>query len=319
MNTGVDSDVGSAADRPIFIQGVLGRSGTNYLARLLALHPHCRLSPISEDWLLAESHHLMRYATEVGARWRRDPDWDLPPGLEQRLLRRLGEGMLALLSDGAEGQRVVTKTPNVQWLGNFYQLFPQASLLVLVRDGRSVAESARRSFGDDPLQVARWWAWAARQILAFDRDNRDRRHYRLVRYEDLVRDPEGEMHGILRAADLDIDVFDFAQIHDLPVFGSSTFRNEAGEWEWKTMPTTDGAVSLDRWKGWSRAEHERFNRIAGEALSEFGYEPEPPAGSRLSRSFRNVLWATLDGLHRARTGLRSVTAGRMDPRLGRPR
>jgi len=319
MSDSVGRDASSAVNRPIFIQGVLGRSGTNYLAQLLALHPHCRLSAIPEDWLLAESHHLVRYTTRVAARWSRDPGWDLPPGLEQRLLTKLGEGMLALVGEGAEGRRVVTKTPNVQWLGNFFQLFPQASLLVLVRDGRSVAESARRSFGDDLFQVARWWGWAARQILLFDRDNRDRRNYRLVRYEDLVREPEAEMRAILQAADLDVDAFDFERIHDLPVFGSSTFRNDSGEWQWKTMPRTDGAVRLDRWKGWSRAEHERFNRIAGEALSKLGYEPEPTGGSRLSRLLRVGLWATLDGLQRARTGLRDVIAERAPSRLGRTR
>jgi len=310
MTASGGSDVNRAARRPIFIQGMLGRSGTNYLARLLDLHPHCRLSTIPEDWLLAESHHLMQYASAVSARWRREPAWDLPPDLEAGLVSRLGEGMLALLNDGMEGQRVVTKTPNVQWLGNFFQLFSEASLLVLVRDGRSVAESARRSFGDDPSQVARWWAWAARQVLTFDRANRDRRHYRLVRYEDLVNDPEAEMAAILKTVELDAGAYDFARIRSLPVFGSSTCRNEAGEWEWRIAPATAGGVRVDRWRDWSRGDHERFNWIAGEALRELGYEPEHLGGQRLSRSLRTVLWATLDGLRRARTRLRSATGER---------
>ena len=70
----------SSGHEPIFIQSTLGRSGTNYLARMLALHPQCSLSPIPEDYLLAESHWLADYVSAISKQWRRDPAWKVAPG-----------------------------------------------------------------------------------------------------------------------------------------------------------------------------------------------------------------------------------------------
>ena len=72
--------------------------------------------------------------------------------------------------DGHNGRptRLVTKTPTVKNLGLFFQLFPTSKLLVLVRDGRSVVESAVRTFDRPYGHAAREWAssspgwWAAR-------------------------------------------------------------------------------------------------------------------------------------------------------------
>jgi hypothetical protein len=303
MNRRLGGDAEGATPPPIFIQGILGRSGTNYLARLLDLHPDCQLAPIPEDWLLAESHHIMRFARAVSERWHRNPTWDIPPDLEAQLVRRIGAGMQTVLGARINGKRVVTKTPNVQWLENFFQLFPEASLLILVRDGRSIAESAKRSFGHEPSQVARWWAWGARQILSFDRANRGRSNYRLVRYEDLAADPKAEMAKILRALDLDLDAYDFSQIESLPVFGSGNVRNEAGEWEWKISPPNPDTGRVERWQDWSREEHERFNWITGDALRAFGYEPRRFGGNRIIWWLRTALWATFENPRRARAWL----------------
>ena len=49
---------------PIFVHGILGRSGTNYLTEMLALHPACAVSRIPEDWLLAKSECLTEKEAE---------------------------------------------------------------------------------------------------------------------------------------------------------------------------------------------------------------------------------------------------------------
>ena len=41
----------------------------------------------------------------------------------------------------------MTKSPSVAHLDRFFAFFPRARLLILVRDGRSVAQSAIDTFG----------------------------------------------------------------------------------------------------------------------------------------------------------------------------
>jgi hypothetical protein len=49
---------------PIFIHGVLPRSGTNFLWHLLLLHPDCApaVLPVYEDLFLEHSDHLVAFA-----------------------------------------------------------------------------------------------------------------------------------------------------------------------------------------------------------------------------------------------------------------
>jgi hypothetical protein len=264
----------AGAHAPIFIHGIFERSGTNYLAALLNLHPDCYHSWLHENWVLSEWQAVAGFAATMGERWRRDPAWEVPSDVEDRLARHLGIGMLSFLSAGADGARLVTKTPSVYGLERFFAVFPNAYLLILVRDGRSVVESSTRSSGHDPAQVARWWAAAADRILRFDREHRvGDRCYRIVRYEDLVRDTENQMAEILRFLHLDVARYDFSKGTRLPVFGSSATRDDAGHWKWQISPRVDDLGSVERWAGWSRSRHERFNWIAGDRLEAFGYAP----------------------------------------------
>ena len=70
---------------PIFIHGLLPRSGTNFLCDLLLLHPDCApaIEPVHEDLFLEHSDHLVAFARSVRAAW--DPRWgdfdDLPARL----------------------------------------------------------------------------------------------------------------------------------------------------------------------------------------------------------------------------------------------
>ncbi len=289
---------------PIFLHGILFRSGTNYLARLLELHPDCALSSLPEDWLLADSDRLTRYVDAVSERWNWDPAWNIEPDAGEHLVRHLGDALVSFLharSEEAHGKRLVTKTPGVQALPNFFRLFPNAHLLILIRDGRSVVESSARSFGYPPNQVTSWWTHAAGQIVDFDCTHRGSGlPYRLVRYEELTRDPRREMGKILRFLDLDPQAYDFSQIESLPVFGSSTTRSASGEWEWKISPGSGDLGSLERWSDWSRGQHERFNWTAGERLEELGYQAKRSSDHQLLWLCAKLWWLVKDLLRSAR-------------------
>jgi hypothetical protein len=117
------------------------RSGTNFLANLLVIHPDCGSPKVHEDYLLAQAQHLERYVAGVCSHWK--PEWELG---QSDVFAALGDGLLRLLGQGVDRRRLVTKTPSVQNLPLVFKLFPQAQLLLLVRDGRAVAESGVKTF-----------------------------------------------------------------------------------------------------------------------------------------------------------------------------
>jgi protein-tyrosine sulfotransferase len=261
------------ASDPIFILGILPRSGTNYLWDLLCLHPACApaRSPVREDLFLENSDHLVDFVGAVQAAW--DPRWgQFPDDLGEQLHHALGEGLLSFLrEDGA--RRLLTKSPSVHHIDRFFTFFPRGRLLILVRDGRSVTQSCMATFGWDFERAARSWATAADEIHRFAsvHQGEDGR-YLIIRYEDLIDDLRGSLVSILRFLELDENDFDFGAAADLPVRGSSAYfgpRHESVHWN--PVPRNSEFDPRERWRSWTPQMHERFAWIAGEQLRHFGY------------------------------------------------
>jgi protein-tyrosine sulfotransferase len=261
----------SSSTDPIFILGISQRSGTNFLFDLLRLHPDCGAPSIKwEDFLVDKSDLLVRYVSAVFPGWRRR---GTDPKVEDLLYEQLGNGLIAVLTSRITAKRLVTKTPSVRNLNYFFKLFPRAYLLILVRDGRAVVESAVRTFGDSYETAMRKWARGADTILRF-RQGADGLHanYLVVRYEDLWNKPEEELRRIFPVVGLDPGKYDFNAAINLPVRGSSTFHGkEEQRYHWMPVEKTADFDPLGRANNWSRSTHERFDWIAGEKLSSLGY------------------------------------------------
>lgn len=264
---------------PIFILGMTARTGTTFTFRLLALHPDVEAaSRLHEDYVVQHAHLLVEYARRTRQRW--NPGWPIRPGAEARLIGRLGRGLYAFLTEEAldrttpGSRRPLFKTPSVQSVQHFFDLFPDASLLILVRDGRDVVESGVRSFGWTYEVATRWWCRAARTVLDFEARYRGKARYRVVRYEDLVADPEGTLRSLLAFLRLDPVRYDFQAARDLPVYGSSSFRGERAEVHWQPVPKTEAFRPVGRWEGWSPYRRRRFVWAAGDLMRALGYEIE---------------------------------------------
>jgi hypothetical protein len=83
----------SSTANPIFIHGILPRSGTNYLWDLLLLHPDASppVVPVREDLFLNHSDHLIAFTSAVQSSW--DPAWGtFGPDLTARLHHEIGKG-----------------------------------------------------------------------------------------------------------------------------------------------------------------------------------------------------------------------------------
>jgi protein-tyrosine sulfotransferase len=259
---------------PIFILGIMPRSGTNYLWDLLCLHPDCARarSPINEDFLLECSDHLVAYTREVRERW--DPMWGVfSDDLGPRFRERLGDGLISYLWEDRE-RRLVTKTPSVRHIDRFFTFFPHARLIVLVRDGRSVAQSCMSTFGWDFDRAARNWATAAEELARFESDHRyPTARYLRVRYEDLVDDLKGSISRIFGFLELEEGTFDPEAADALPVRGSSSYFGPGRvAVNWDPVERGPDFDPRARWRSWTPQMHERFEWIAGRQMRSLGYQ-----------------------------------------------
>lgn len=296
---------------PIFILGIMPRSGTNHLMDLVCSHPEVApaRSPVKEDLFLENSDDLIRYASRVRGSW--DPIWgDFPQELADDLLRSLGDGLISFLWTD-RSRRLVTKSPSVRNVGRFHRLFPEAKLLTLIRDGRSIVQSCVDTFGWDFDSAAHRFSGAARELLAsFEADGGSAERL-VIRYEDLVTDMRTTMAGVLDFAGLSPDKFDFSAAEELPVRGSSSHRGPGRtSVHWEPVPRDASFRPLQRWESWDEARSARFEWIAGREARALGYEvaggeTHRPAVHRL----RDLRWQGMRWSRRALYQLR----GRLGP------
>lgn len=307
-------------ERPIFIHGILPRSGTNFLWDLLLLHPDCSrpVEPVREDLFLDHSDHLLAFAAAVRGAW--DPSWgDLGGDLPVRLQSAVGSGLLSFLTVD-RGRRLVAKNPSVRHLERFFDFFPTAHLLVLVRDGRSVTQSCMDTFGWSFERSARAWARAADEIRWFRLVHARRSNqWQVVRYEDLLDDLVNRLESILHFVDLDASRYDMEAARNLPVRGSSVFFGQGrSSVNWDPVEKNGTFTPKERWRSWPPHWLDRFEWIAADQLRAFGYDASRPSRTPPIAAKHMLLDAGWTAREKAGT-LRSHVGARFRPlrrRLG---
>ncbi len=287
MQTGTDM---------VFILGITQRSGTNYLNNLLLLHPDCEYPGIVwEDYLVAHAELLNSYAESVYQHWQ--PAWKemLVNSMGHNpVMQSLGTGLVSLFKEqfksearaGSAGrgspEKLVSATPSVRSLKYFFDLFPDAYLLIIVRDGRSVVESGVRSFDWDYEHAMRNWSGSAEKILQFDDTMNGRnKKYLILKYEDLVSHTREKMAEVLGFLKLNTGRYDFDAAENLAVTGSSELRDSEGIVHWRARKKTEHFDPIRRWRHWGRSLHERFNWIAGDSFEKFGYVRQEVTGQKV--------------------------------------
>ena len=257
---------------PIFILAPLPRSGTNFLWDILRLHDHCApgRSPIWEDYLLRNAHHLAQFVDAAQGSW--DPVWGPTDHLRGDLAASLGDALVRFMTIDPD-RRLLTKSPTLDNLELFFEFFPRAHLVVLLRDGRDVVDSGMATFGWELEAAARAWAKGVDRVQRFiARDDVPAEQCSIVRYEDLVHRVETTVPSLLRELRLPEDGIDVAAIADLPVRGSSQFKGETDDVHWHPVPRADGFNPTRRWQRWDAAAHRAFGGVAGAQLQRLGYD-----------------------------------------------
>jgi hypothetical protein len=271
------------------------RSGTTLLLRMLAAHPEVAVIP-ELGWIAPTYERRERLTADgkvtreflehlAGRGFGRFARLPLHPDELLALDVSGGElsyaALISLLFDRYGSERGRTTVGNktvaaVRFLATLHELWPEAKLLHLIRDGRDVALSAvawRRAArlaadfstwrGQPFATAALWWEWNVRlgreAGLPLGPDL-----YREVRYETLAADPEGECRAVCDFLALSYD-------EAMPRFHEGRTREEPGldakhAWLAPTPGLRDWRTQM------GAADVERFEAAAGGLLDELGYE-----------------------------------------------
>jgi len=280
-----------------FICGVGKRTGTNFLYQLLSKHPRCAHIGEVEDYFLHYSGLLEDFSNSAFLTWNEDLE---PQGNTQKavVLRQIGLALEAFLVDQSERYAstdelplvVTTKTPSAVGTDLLPRMFPTSRVIILMRDGRAVLESAKKTWGWGVDFDSEASAWARRVRRVLDLPSRGNASWWLmVRYEDLVADTESELRRIFGFLGLAEDAYDFAQIKTQQVVGSSQFRTVNTDANQVRLQKPADFNPLERFKHWSRWQHWRFAWLAGAELRRLDYEVPATANGPLYVAYNLVL------------------------------
>lgn len=278
------------------------RSGSTWLLRMLADtgrvvsidDPHIGhhlgvWRPIPLAWAAAERMPELTTLTDV----KRDKDdyffsdryrdvWE--PALRRLLDERLSAQVHDVASKrGMTDPAVVVKEPGSHAADLLLSLFPDSTLIFLLRDGRDVVDSwmdayqggswaqeegAFRVAGHGRLALVRWlasvWLFRTEAVQrAFSRRDRQRRV--LVRYEELLRRPGAELTRIAAVMGLDADERRLHRIAANREFARAA-RSERGGGNFMRAANPGG------WRrNLSTKERDAMLELLGPKLAELGY------------------------------------------------
>ncbi len=281
-------------DQIFFIVGS-GRSGTSLLQAMVTSHHQAIIPNETKFYTTVVPRLRKRFGDLTGPKepildfllglwWIKDLELD-----EQRIRTLALESgatgpefadtlLIAILAAYAERHdraRVGEKSPgHINHVAKLAARFPNAKFINMLRDPRAVCLSKTRIKTDlrtiirDVGPHARQWARVmdadarARQTLGEDR-------YRVVKYEDLVQDPEPVLRSVCEFLALDFDPSMLEQ-HNRKVQGFG--ERQRGHMENTLRPVFTS--SIEKWKDeLSTKEIALIEHVTGERLTAAGYQP----------------------------------------------
>src|SRR6202007_410158 len=117
------------------------------------------------------SETLLKFCRSVAESW--DDWWLQRLGGPSRLTMHIGAALLRFADPGLEEEapvrdsRLILRSPTTEGIATTATLFPNARVLVLVRDGPATVEWGRRSFGWPYEEAMQAWRQSVRRILSF--------------------------------------------------------------------------------------------------------------------------------------------------------
>lgn len=150
------------------------------------------------------------------------------------------------------------------------EVYPEAKFICVIRDGRAVFNSKRKSiysktgqpFETEPEEAARKWVRCVENFETLLREYPDRT--RLVRYEDLIADSESEIQKLADFIGLKVkEIPGGGYQYEVPSRYGSLHEN---------VDIDPIRAKIDQWRDeLPAADQRKFEAMAGEKLTAFGY------------------------------------------------
>jgi hypothetical protein len=280
-----------ALQAPFFVVGN-DRSGTTMLRLVLdrsaeaAIPPESMFlldyAPVRRRGGLDDPQAAAAFVQEV---WRHPKVrlWNLaedpptvPSGLSHAQAYRFAvESPFRAYARAAGKERFGDKTPAyLHAVDELLAVWPEARIVVLVRDARAVALSVRGlPFGpNNAYAAAQWWARGIRRGL--EAEQRHPEHVLAVRYEDLVAAPEIHVRAVCAHVGLGYNS------EMLAIERSDPAKIVEGQAAWfKQVSAGITTSEAGKWRTQMTAEDRRVvAAVAGPELAALGYDLEDGAG-----------------------------------------
>lgn len=259
-------------DRPIFVVGTM-RSGSTLFRLILDAHPNIAIG--EETGFMAALA-----ATKQIPHWQHGRGWFERLGwTEAELDARLREFYAGLFERHAQRQgkkRWGEKTPfHSGHMADMARVFPDAVFVAIVRHPGAVANSLVRKFHYELADAAAYWDSLNKEILRRGLELGDDR-FALVRYEDLVGQPEQTLRELVEFLDEPWSE-DLLRHNDVQAAQGAP-RISAGNTRSRDPIKTDLA---DRWAdGFGAADLAVLGEVTGELAGFLGYDPARPGTQR---------------------------------------
>jgi len=294
----------AAGSPPFFVVGA-PRSGTTMLRLMLDSHPQLAV-PFESGFIVDFYRRQAQYGDlsvrDNAARMLRDigdhpmvrkgrliPDSEAVLARSVRTYSDLADAIFRAYAQAQGKERWGDKTPGyVTDIDVLRAVFPTCRIVHLVRDGRDVALSTRNvEWGMRSLpRIAADWRWNT--ILAHKVGSVLGGDYLLIRYEDLVLEPEANLRSI--AAFLDVPYTE--AMLNYPQNGAEKMPAVSMQWHGNSVRPPEASL-VGQWRRvMSRSDRIIFEQCARDALEMFGYDLErhpSTFGSRL----RTLYYSTL--------------------------
>jgi hypothetical protein len=274
----------------VIVLGV-SRSGTTLLKSMLGAHSELAIP--SESYFIPQlwdrhGEHPDRAAilADLG-RLERIRQWGVDVDELARTLpaaptfAQVIDGVYSSYAEAQGKHRYGDKTPlYMQHLDLLARVFPDAHYVHIVRDGRDAALSFLAMTRKPRFNVSRprglgdfAAAWR-REVLAARRFGRDHPYFEL-HYEDLVAEPEARLRDVSAVLGLEFEpsMLDYHREADLDITVDHVLLARP--------PVTTARKWREQMAG---RDVELFEAIAGDALSELGYERAYPRARRRARA-----------------------------------
>jgi len=273
--------------RPIFIVGV-HRSGTTLLRYMLGSHSGIYIPPESDFIPYFFLHdpsgelsdeRITRMLRIIFDRYRFVKEWQGDPPTPSQFTASLPDRTPAAFLDALYGayakqygaERWGDKTPiYASYLALIHQIFPNAQFLHIIRDGRDAALSMldkyeREEFHVDVFFAARNWVRRIRRAQRAGSQIGPRLYYEL-RYERLIKDPEGELRAVCEflGETFEPGMLEYHRVARERIAPDSHF--------FSSVRNPPSRQRMGRWQHEMSVKDQRLVQfVAGRLLAELGY------------------------------------------------